>query len=97
MPYKVCLKTRIPRKRKKSEYRIENWSQYNQSFKKRGVLSLYFPKGDLKVILYNANSYVEGVAGREPEYRIPYIQLIYTFYRLFDWGLRQITGYFEDL
>ena len=97
MPYKARLKTGNPRKRKKAQYKIVNWSEYNQALKKRGDLSLYFPKGDLKEIFYNENSYVEGVAGREPEYRNPYIQLMYTFYRLFDWGLRQITGYFENL
>jgi hypothetical protein len=26
----------------------------------------------------------------------PYIELIYTFYRLFSWGMRQIAGYMED-
>src|SRR3990167_7986420 len=88
MPYKARLKTELPRKRKKAQYRVENWTQYNQSLKKRGALSLYFPKGDLKTIFYNENSYVEGVSGRESEYHESYIQLIYTFYRLFDWGLR---------
>jgi hypothetical protein len=26
----------------------------------------------------------------------PYVELIYTFYRLLGWGMRQITGYMED-
>jgi hypothetical protein len=97
MPYKERLKTGNPRKRKKTQYKVENWTEYNQSLKNRGALSLYFPKGDLKSILYNENSYVEGVSGRTVEYNVAYIQLIYTFYRLFDWGLRQMTGYFEDM
>jgi Transposase DDE domain len=36
------------------------------------------------------------VSGREPTYTTAYIELIYTFYRLFGWGMRQITGYMED-
>ena len=36
------------------------------------------------------------MSGREPTYTTAYIELIYTFYRLFGWGMRQITGYMED-
>ena len=97
MPYKARLKTGLPRKRKKTQYKVANWTKYNKSLKKRGALSLYFPKGDLKSIFYNETPYVEGISGRAAEYNVAYIQLIYTFYRLFDWGLRQMTGYFEDL
>ncbi|HJD61992.1 MAG TPA: transposase, partial [Rickettsia endosymbiont of Columbicola hoogstraali] len=45
----------------------------------------------------NAKPYVEGESGRTTTYQTPYIQLIYTLYRLFGFGQRQITGYFEDL
>jgi hypothetical protein len=36
------------------------------------------------------------VSGREPTYTTAYIELIYTFYRLLGWGMRQTTGYMED-
>jgi hypothetical protein len=36
------------------------------------------------------------VSGREPTYTTGYIELIFTFYRLFGWGMRQITGCMED-
>jgi hypothetical protein len=36
------------------------------------------------------------VSGRSVSYQASYIELIYTFYRLFGWGMRQITGYMED-
>ncbi|WP_372342324.1 transposase [Paraburkholderia aspalathi] len=36
------------------------------------------------------------MSGREPTYTTAYIELIYTFYRLFGWGMRQTTGYMED-
>ena len=97
MPIRRYLKNGKVRKGKKSGYKVENWSAYNQSLKKRGMLSLYFPPGDLESVLYNASSYVKGISGQLPRYQPAYIQLIYTFYRLFDWGMRQIEGYFEDL
>jgi len=36
------------------------------------------------------------MSGQEPTYREAYIELIYTFYRLHGWGMRQIKGYLED-
>ncbi len=49
------------------------------------MISLYFPSGELKARFIG-----------EPTYTAGYIELIYTFYRLFGWGMRQITGYMED-
>ncbi|MFL9913420.1 transposase [Paraburkholderia sp. RL17-337-BIB-A] len=46
--------------------------------------------------VYYAKVRMPGVSGREPTYTTAYIELIYTFYRLFGWGMRQITGYMED-
>ncbi|KAF7961355.1 hypothetical protein AWV80_34070 [Cupriavidus sp. UYMU48A] len=60
------------------------------------TLSLYVPGGDLKAQLINAKIRTPGVSGREPTYTTAYIELIFTFYRLFGWGMRQITGYMED-
>ena len=97
MPYKERMKKGEPRIKKKANYKVQNWSLYNQSLKKRGQLSLYFPKGDLKDLLINHHSYQEGLSGRQPYYHPVYIELIYTFYRLFNWGMRQIAGFFEEL
>lgn len=36
------------------------------------------------------------MSGREPTCTTAYIELLFTFYRLFGWGMRQITGYMED-
>jgi len=58
---------------------------------------LYFPKGDLRSQFINDNSYSKGIAGRTPIYSSAYIEIIFIHYRLFGWGMRQITGYFEDL
>jgi Transposase DDE domain len=44
----------------------------------------------------DASPYTRGVSGRTSSYRAPYVELIYTFYRLFSWGMRQIAGYMED-
>jgi hypothetical protein len=96
MPYKARLKEGQERKREKPGYRVTNCREYNESLKKRGKISLYFPSGDLKAQFINASVYVRGVSGRLPSYTRPYVELIYTFYRLFGWGMRQITGYMED-
>ena len=82
MPYKARLQTGNERKRKKPNYRVTNAHEYNQSLKKRGMISLYFPSGDLKTQFINPTPYVEGVSGRAPSYTDVYIELIYTFYRL---------------
>jgi hypothetical protein len=58
---------------------------------------LYFPKGDLRLHFINDVSYSKGTAGRAALYSSAYIEIIFIHYRLFGWGLRQITGYFEDL
>ena len=96
MPYKARLEQGEPRKRKKPGYRVTNARAYNQSLRKRGMISLYVPGGDLKAQFINAKVRTPGVSGREPTYTTAYIELIYTFYRLFGWGMRQITGYMED-
>jgi hypothetical protein len=96
MPYKARLKTGEPRKRKKAGYRVTNARAYNQSLRKRGMISLYVPDGDLKAQFINARIRTPGVSGGEPTYTTAYIELIFTFYRLFGWGMRQITGYMED-
>jgi hypothetical protein len=97
MPYKRKLKNPSLTSRKKPSYKVTNWSEYNKSLKKRGCLSLYFPQGNLKTQFINEESYVPGILGQQATYKQSYIELIYTFYRLFNWGIRQMTGYFEDI
>lgn len=97
MPFKQKLKKPSANPRKKPSYKVTNCTEYNKSLKKRGALSLYFPYGNLKDQFINEENYVIGLSGQQATYKPAYIQLIYTFYRLFDWGIRQITGYFEDL
>jgi hypothetical protein len=98
MPYKERLKQAEgkPRKRRKPGYRVINARAYNQSLKRRGMISLYFCGGDLKAQFINARTHTAGVSGRVPTYTEAYIQIIFTFYRLFGWGMRQIAGYMED-
>ena len=97
MPYKEKLKNQVPNPRKKPDYKVTNWTPYNKSLKNRGKLSLLFPPGDIKSCFINENVYVAGVSGRQQTYTDSYIELIYTFYRLFNWGIRQTIGYFEDI
>lgn len=97
MPFKAKLNNPSVKPRKKSKYKVVNWTEYNQSLKKRGKLSLYFPPGDLKGQFINEEGYIRGVSGRQATYKPPYIELIYLLYRLLNMGIRQTTGYFEDL
>ena len=76
---------------------MTNWTEYNKSLKKRGKLSLYLPIGDLKSHFINDSPYIKGVSGQESTYKQPYIELIYIYYPLLGLGMRQITGYFEDI
>lgn len=100
MPYKEAIKLKAASNStkpiKKSKYKVINCSAYNKSLKNRGKLSLYFPKGDLRSQFINDKSYSKGVAGRAPVYSSAYIEVIFIHYRLFGWGIRQISGYFED-
>jgi len=69
MPFKERLKSGLPRKRPKPSYVPQSpWSEYNQSLRKRGMLSLYLPKGDLRSQLINEASYQKGLSGRESVY-----------------------------
>jgi len=97
MPYKERLKSGNSRKRKKGEYKVTNWNQYNQSLRKRGKISLHFPKGNMDSQFINDEPYERGLSGRLATYKQAYIGFIYILYRLFGWGLRQISGYIEDL
>ena len=60
MPYKARLKQGEPRKREKTGYRVTNAGAYNLSLKKRGMISLYFPSGELKAQFINARPYTRG-------------------------------------
>ncbi|WP_440030473.1 hypothetical protein [Chromobacterium amazonense] len=96
MPYKERAKSGEPRKRDKPTYQVVNWSAYNQILRKRGMVTPYFPKGNLASQFYNPHSYVEGVSGRVAEYAKAYVELMFLFYRLFGRGMRQVTGTMED-
>ncbi|MGF6383806.1 IS5 family transposase [Paraburkholderia sp. JPY303] len=96
MPYKARLKTGEPRKRAKPGYAVTNAHEYNESLKRRGQLSLYCPVGDLKALFINDTPYQKGVSGQSRTYSDAYLELIFIFYRLFGWGMRQITGHMHE-
>ena len=97
MPNKEKLKNPSANPRKKPKYKVTNWTDYNKSLRNRGAISLYFPKGDVALQFVNRKSYIPGLSGQQVTYKPAYSELMYTLYRLFGWGLRQITGYFGDL
>ncbi|KJW03742.1 hypothetical protein [Rickettsia argasii] len=66
MPYKERVRAGLPRKRDKQKYKVTNWSQYNQSLRQRGMISLYFPEGDLETLFIRlcSEGYLLGFFGR---------------------------------
>ncbi len=96
MPFKERTRQSKLRKRAKPKYSVKNWCVYNRGLRKRGMISLYFPTGDMRSQFINEQTYVQGVSGQLVKYSPAYIELIYTLYLLFGWGMRQITGYMED-
>lgn len=90
------MKSGEPRKRAKQCYVPQNWSQYNQSLRKRGMLSLYLPKGELRTQLINEASYRAGQSGREAFYTPACAALLFLLYRQHRFGLREFAGYMHD-
>jgi hypothetical protein len=82
--------------RPKPRYVPQNWAQYNQSLRKRGMLSLYLPKGDLRSQLINEESYQKGVSVRESVYTPAYVSLLFMPYRMHRLGLREFAGFMHD-
>lgn len=76
MPYKARLKTGEPRKRPKPAYAVTNAHGYNESLKRRGRLSLYYPDGNLKALFINDTPYQKGVSGQSQTYSDAYLELI---------------------
>lgn len=97
MPFKERLKSNNTPKRKKAQYKIINWSEYNKSLKKRGCLSLYLPYGDLRQQFINDDNYMIGISGQAKKYSRLYIEILFIFYKLLGMGLRQLTGYVSDM
>ncbi|PIZ32819.1 MAG: transposase [Alphaproteobacteria bacterium CG_4_10_14_0_8_um_filter_37_21] len=96
MPYKPKLKSSSTKSRSKPKYKVINWAEYNKKIQKRCELSFYFLKGDLKALFINENPYIPSLSGQQATYSYAYIELIFTFYRLFNFGMRQTSGYFEN-
>ncbi|MDR6504237.1 hypothetical protein J2785_007435, partial [Burkholderia ambifaria] len=44
----------------------------------------------LKALFINDTPYQQGVSGQSQTYSDAYLELIFMFYRLFGWGMRQI-------
>ena len=81
MPYKPKLKSSSTKSHSKPKYKIINWAEYNKSLQKRGELSFYFLKGDLKPLLINEKPYVPGFSSKR-HITDAYIELIFTLYNI---------------
>src|SRR5258708_13287680 len=89
MPFKERLKSGEPRKRPKQSYVPQNWPEYNKSLRKRGMLSLYLPKGDLGSQLIKDEYYKKGQSGLDQVYRPSYMDWRLMLHRIYHTLLRQ--------
>ena len=71
MPYKEKLRNPSLNSKKKPQYKVINWTEYNKSLKRRGELSLYFPYGELKPQFINEIPYTLDISGRQAIYKQP--------------------------
>ncbi len=79
-----------------SNKKIKNWSEYNQSLKKRGNLSIFISESlikDGRLVLPPKT----GKPGRPMEYTDELIEFTLTIRELFQMPLRQATGFLEFL
>jgi hypothetical protein len=60
------------------------------------MTGMYVPSGGLKAQFINAEIRRPGSSRHESTHTTTYIELIYPFYRLLGWGVRQTTEYMED-
>ena len=79
MPNKEKLKNPSANPRKKPKYKVTNWTDYNKSLRKRGAISLYFPKGDVALQFVNRKSYIPGLSGQQVTYKPAYSELMYSY------------------
>jgi hypothetical protein len=63
MPYKERLKKGVERKKEKVKYNVTNWTQYNQSLRRIGMISLIFHKAILKLSLSTISPMFKEILG----------------------------------
>ena len=76
--------------------KIKNWSEYNNSLKKRGNLSIFISESIIKngkIVLPNRT----GKAGRPKEYSDDFIEFVLSIRELFRLPFRQTAGFIEYL
>lgn len=75
----------------KKQYKIKNWSVYNESLKKRGSMELWINDD----VLDNWQAKDLGRPGRKPIYSDKAIQIVIQFGKVFHQRLRQTEGLLE--
>ena len=83
-------KTRL---HKRENYKLKNWSAYNNSLKQRGKLSIWLSEDVSKGWYYN----LERCPGGKIEYSDLAIEFCLTLRHLYNLGYRQTEGFIEDI
>jgi hypothetical protein len=82
-------------KKKSQKHKVSNWSQYNNSLKRRGSLELWI-SSEIEAIWYEANRINDGT-GAPREYTDASIRLAYELKLCFKQPLRQLQGFINSI
>jgi len=81
--------------RKKQKHKVKNWSDYNQSLKKRGSLEIWI-SDDIEGLWYEKDRVNDGT-GKPKEYTEKSIELSYSLKLTFKQPLRQTEGFVNSI
>ena len=81
--------------RKKQNYKVNNWTDYNLSLKKRGSLEIWI-SDEIEELWYEKDIINDGT-GKPKKYTEKSIELSYSFKLAFKQLLRQIEGFVNSI
>lgn len=89
------MAAKVENKRTPQTHKVSNWSQYNNSLKRRGSLELWI-SDDIETVWYELDRINDGT-GTPKEYTDTSIRLAYEFKLCFKQPLRQLQGFINSL
>lgn len=81
-------------KKKKTQYKVKNWSEYNKALKKRGSITIWIDEEELKKW---KESQKTGKKGRPPKYSDELIQCAGIVRQVYQLAYRQTEGFMESI
>ena len=81
--------------RKQQKYKIDNWTDYNKSLKRRGSLEIWISE-EIEELWYEKDTVNDGT-GKPKQYREKSIELSYSLKLAFKQPLRQTEGFINSI